>query len=225
MAVKSKSFVGTPLPERHGESTWHLSDSFQITLVFPLIMVAAWTMPGYANTVAVVLAVCFILWFSVHGRFSFRELGLEGSSRGTGVMFVSAALIVIALVIAGFILAKIGPSHPFSAKRSILYAIWALLQEFILQSFFYLRLESLFGGRRAVWVAALLFALPHIPSPILTALSFVGGLYFCELFRRHRNLYPLGLVHAAIGLTIAASLPDRLLHHMRVGIGYLAYHP
>ena len=38
-------------------------------------------------------------------------------------------------------------------------------------------------------------------------------------------LFPLGVVHAALGLTIAASLPDSLLHHMRVGIGYLMYHP
>jgi hypothetical protein len=26
-----------------------------------------------------------------------------------------------------------------------------------------------------------------------------------------------------LGLTIAASLPDSLLHHMRVGLGYLLY--
>jgi hypothetical protein len=43
------------------------------------------------------------------------------------------------------------------------------------------------------------------------------------MFRRYRNIFPLGLVHAALGLTIAASLPDSLLHHMRVGLGYLLY--
>jgi len=43
------------------------------------------------------------------------------------------------------------------------------------------------------------------------------------MFRRYRNIFPLGLVHAALGLTIAASLPDHWLHHMRVGIGYLRY--
>jgi hypothetical protein len=48
---------------------------------------------------------------------------------------------------------------------------------------------------------------------------------FCEMFRRYRNIFPLGLVHAVLGLTIAASLPDSLLHHMRVGLGYLTYHP
>jgi len=59
---------------------------------------------------------------------------------------------------------------------------------------------------------------------LLTVLSFLGGLLFCELFRRWRNLYPLGIIHAALGLTIAASLPDKWLHHMRVGMGDLTLH-
>jgi membrane protease YdiL (CAAX protease family) len=104
------------------------------------------------------------------------------------------------------------------------YVIWSLAQEFILQSVFFLRLEAVFGSRKAVVAAAFLFALAHIPNPILTILSFWGGLLFCESFRRWRNLFPLGIVHAALGLTIAASLPDKWLHHMRVGIGYLTLH-
>jgi len=66
-----------------------------------------------------------------------------------------------------------------------------------------------------------LYALAHIPNLLLTALSFVGGMLFCEFFRRWRNLFPLGVIHGALGMTIAASFPDRWLHHMRVGIGYL----
>jgi membrane protease YdiL (CAAX protease family) len=110
-------------------------------------------------------------------------------------------------------------------RRAWQYAIWALEQEFILQSFFYVRLESFLGSRRAVWGAALLFCAAHLPSPVLTLLSLIGGLLFCEMFRRYRNIFPLGLVHAVLGLTIAASFPDSLLHHMRVGLGYLSHHP
>ena len=105
------------------------------------------------------------------------------------------------------------------------YFLWALEQEFILQSFFYVRLESLLGSRRAVWGAALLFSVVHVPSPVLTLMSLIGGLVFCEMFRRYRNIFPLGLVHGAVGLTIAASLSDRWLHHMHVGVGYLSYRP
>src|SRR5216684_1820269 len=103
------------------------------------------------------------------------------------------------------------------------YVVWALIQEFILQSFFFTRCEELFGGTAAVWVAATLFAAAHLPSPILTTFTLLAGLFFCEMFRRYRSIYPIGIVHAALGLTIAVTVPDSLLHHMRVGIGYLRY--
>ncbi|HYW40421.1 MAG TPA: CPBP family intramembrane glutamic endopeptidase [Terriglobales bacterium] len=75
----------------------------------------------------------------------------------------------------------------------------------------------------AVWVAATLFAGAHLPSPILTTFTLAGGLFFCEMFRRCRSIYPIGIVHAVLGLTIAVTMPESLLHNMRVGIGYLRY--
>ena len=104
------------------------------------------------------------------------------------------------------------------------YALWALIQEFILQSFFFTRFEELFGGAAAVWIAATLFATAHLPSPVLTAGTLIGALFFCEMFRRYRSIYLLGVVHAMLGLTIAMTMPDSVLHHMRVGMGYLRYH-
>ena len=38
------------------------------------------------------------------------------------------------------------------------------------------------------------------------------------------EFYPLGIVHGALGFTIAASFPDKWLYHMREGIGYLIIH-
>jgi membrane protease YdiL (CAAX protease family) len=118
-----------------------------------------------------------------------------------------------------------GSTHALPFSQALLYAVWALLQQFILQSFFYVRLESLLGGGWAIPVTALLFGSVHIPSTLLTAGSFVGGLFFCETFRRYRNIFPLGLVHALLGLILAASFSDAVLHHMRVGIGYIRFHP
>jgi hypothetical protein len=43
------------------------------------------------------------------------------------------------------------------------------------------------------------------------------------MFRRYRSIYPLAIVHALMGVTIAFITPDSLLHHMRVGAGYLRY--
>ncbi len=85
-------------------------------------------------------------------------------------------------------------------------------------------LESVLGSGRAVLATAFLFSAAHIPSPVLTIATLLGALFFCEMFRRYRSIYPLGIVHAMLGLAMAASFPDTLLLHMRVGLGYLHFH-
>jgi membrane protease YdiL (CAAX protease family) len=234
MAAESKSLIPEITTDRrmvlNPDSSARILASdlealFQVELLFTLIMVAVWTPPGRANTIMSLSAALCILWLTARGRYSIRELGLARPGSGAVVMLVSGGFLVAAVVVAGWTIHRLGPAQPVPWERAWKYAIWALEQQFILQSFFYLRLESLLGSRQAVWAAALLFTMTHIPSPLLTLLSFVGGLLFCEMFRRYRNIFPLGLAHAALGLTIAASFPDSLLHHMRVGLGYLSYHP
>ena len=232
MAPESKHLISEIAPDARvvtphsaRPSSTGLSDSLQVGLIFTLIMVAVWTPSGRVSTIVSLVATLCILWFAVRSRYSVREMGLSRPGSGAMVILVSGILLIVAIVFAGWLLHDLGPAQPVPWRRAWKYAIWALEQEFILQSFFFVRLESLLGSRRAVMAAAFLFAIPHVPSPLLTGLSLIGGLLFCEMFRRYRNIFPLGLIHAAIGLTIAASLPDSLLHHMRVGLGYLLYRP
>jgi hypothetical protein len=232
MAAESKNLTSQIVPDERmvpvragGTLSVALSDSLQIAVIFGLIMVAVWTPPGRVNAVSSLAAALGILWFSVRGRFSSRELGLGRPVCGAGVMLVSGALMVLTVVVLGWLFRGFGAAQPAPWHRAWQYAIWALEQEFILQSFFYVRMESLLGSRRAVMAAALLFAATHVPNPVLTVLSLIGGALFCEMFRRYRNIFPLGLRHAVLELTIAASFSDSLLHHMRVGLGYLLYRP
>src|SRR5207249_605304 len=86
------------------------------------------------------------------------------------------------------------------------------------------RRNRCWAARRAVLATTILFAAAHIPNPILTIGSALAGFFFCEMFRRYRNIFPLGLVHVILGLAMAASVSDALLHHMRVGIGFVQFH-
>ncbi len=197
----------------------------EVGLVFISIMIAVWAPRGVVNTGFSVLAVLCVLWFTARAGYSWRELGFSRPRAGTVVILALGTLMVLTIVASGWLVRGFGPAQPVPGERAWKYALWALEQESILQSFFYVRLESLLGSRRGVWGAAFLFCLAHLPSPVLTLMSLIGGLLFCEMFRRYRNIFPLGLVHGALGLTIAASLPDRWLHHMRVGLGYLSCRP
>jgi membrane protease YdiL (CAAX protease family) len=202
----------------------HRRDMAEIAMVFLCILVAMWTPPGRISSFFSITAAACVVVFAIAGRWGARELGLTRPAAGAGYILLAGAVLCGAVALTGIPLHFVGEAHPVHLLRSWQYAIWSLQQEFILQSIFFLRLEAALGPRPAVIAAAALFALVHIPSPVLTLLSFCGGVLFCEMFRRYRNLYPLGIIHGALGLTIAASLPDKWLHHMRVGIGYLILH-
>jgi hypothetical protein len=206
------------------DATHHARDLLQIALVFAFILVAVWTPQGRVNSFISIVAAACVVAFAIAGRWSARDMGLTRPLAGALKIVLVGAMLCVVIAAIGFELRSAGAGYPLPWSRSWQYALWALLQEFMLQSLFFLRLESILGSRRAVWVASAMYALAHVPSPLLTILSFLGGLLFCELFRRWRNLYPLGIIHAALGLTIAASLPDKWLHHMRVGIGFLTLH-
>jgi len=225
MASESKSF-GSPIPlvEQREHRSSESRKLIEIGLVYGLILIAVWTPQGHLNSKVSWAALCLTLLLTGLAPYSLRELGLTRPLSGAGATIAIGILFIVMIATAGMFTRTFGPPQAIPLHRAWQYAIWALLQEFLLQSFMYVRLESVLGSPRAVLAAAGLFAVAHFPSPLLTILSFLGAIFFCEMFRRYRNIYPLGLIHAGLGLTIAATLPDPVLHHMRVGLGYLMYH-
>jgi membrane protease YdiL (CAAX protease family) len=216
--------VGSPLETRHGPST--LFVWIQLVIVYFLIECALWSSRTVVRNRWALIAALAVLASVLLDRPSIQRLGL-------GLPNLSGASVVLAISLAAalfmiFAVLRLGGQIETSATLSNLYrsggyVIWALLQEFLLQSFFFTRCEELFGGSTAVWAAATLFAAAHLPNPILTAFALAGGLFFCEMFRRYRNIYTLAVGHAVLGLTVSITMPDSLMHHMRAGIGYLQF--
>lgn len=203
------------------------SVGWQVVVAYGLIEAAVWTPVGLGNALIILLAALWILWAAADGRFSMRGMGIAVPAvKGTAwILAIGSAMAAAIPVLAAMGHANSAPTHVVPFGQAVIYSVWAVVQQFVLQSFFFVRLESLVGGRLAVPATAVLFALAHLPSPLLTMASFVGGVFFCEMFRRYRNIFSLGLAHALLGLTMAASFSDGLLHHMRVGMGYVRFHP
>jgi hypothetical protein len=228
MAGKSELFYSAPARDicvvaLDRKTNWR-RDLLEIAIVFLCILIAVWTPQGKVNAFFSIAAAACVVAFAIAGRWGATELGFTRPFSGLGLTLLTGAILCGAVALMGVPLRFVGRTYCVPLVRSWQYAIWALQQEFILQSIFFVRLEAWVGARRAVFAAAFLFALVHIPSPVLTVLSFCGGILFCELFRRFTNIYSLGIIHASLGLTIASSLPDKWMHHMRVGIGYLTIH-
>ena len=75
--------------------------------------------------------------------------------------------------------------------------------------------------RTAVVISAILFAIAHIPNPLLVPVTLVWGAISSVVFLRYRNLYALALAHAIFGMCIAVTVPNRIHRHMRAldGLG------
>ena len=73
-------------------------------------------------------------------------------------------------------------------------------------------------------ILAGIFAAAHLPNPILTPVTLLWGLCACFVFLRHRNIYPLAVTHAMLGICVAITVPGPVVHNMRVGLGYMRYH-
>ncbi|HYL12114.1 MAG TPA: CPBP family intramembrane glutamic endopeptidase [Terriglobales bacterium] len=196
----------------------------EVAIVYGLIEAAIWT-EDITKLLWTVLATACALIFVFRRKPSLNELGLDVPPlKGSLWTLTLAAILASGILLAGWMAGTWDPRHPTwpPLQNPDLYAAWALVQQFLLQIFFYKRLEVALGNSRlAVLATALLFSAAHIPNPWLVPATLFGGLFFCELFRRYRNLYPLGAAHALLGFAVAEALSVVLLRHMRVGIGYL----
>jgi hypothetical protein len=106
------------------------------------------------------------------------------------------------------------------------YTIWALTQQLLLQGYFLIRLLRIIPSKAlAVTTAGTVFALIHLPNPVLTPVTLLWGLAACFVFLKFRNIYPLAIAHAIFGICVAITIPASVHHNMRVGLGYLTYSP
>jgi len=200
----------------------------QVLLVYGSLECALWS-AGLAQGLFIALTVALAVAWAFSERYPWPDLGLNPASVRRGWWIASVGAGVAALILlAAWRSHTLRPPPGISVVcvNVMISLIWAFAQQFLTQSFFFLHFEQLLrSGRWAVVATALLFASAHIPNPVLVPVTLAGGLILSELFRRKRTLYPLAVAHALVALSLAVSVPETVLHNMRVGIGYIRYHP
>lgn len=101
------------------------------------------------------------------------------------------------------------------------YPVWSFAQEYAVLGFVTNRLEDALGEASPLipWINGFLFSFAHLPNPVLMSVTFVSGVLFTAIFRRHRHLLPIAFAHAAFGLGISLAL-STVNGVMSVGPGY-----
>jgi hypothetical protein len=200
-------------------------DLIELVLGYGVILFVLW-MPEFPQRILSPVALLVTLTIVLARRPAIDDLGIGRRGLARSFWILPAAIV---LAVASLLVAKqIGTLHPLykgDFKHIAGYILWTLYQQFLMNDLFMPRLTRLLVSEpAAVGLAAVLFAVAHLPNLPLTAATLVWGAVSCALFRRYRNLYALGLAQGLLGLCFAVCIPDALHHHLRVGLGYLRYH-
>ncbi|HEY3122835.1 MAG TPA: CPBP family glutamic-type intramembrane protease [Thermoanaerobaculia bacterium] len=153
------------------------------------------------------LAACILGWGFYAGRRLARQPGLlrdwglrldtlgPSAAAGAGFFAIVAGAILAWRTWAGWL-----PVPASAALLFAVYPVWALFQQFFVQTLVAGNLERL-GAPRAliVPVAALLFGLAHAPDLPLMALCAGAGVVWTAIYLRWPNLVPISLTHAWLG--------------------------
>lgn len=203
-------------------------DALEISIAYVLILSVIWTPKPLQSwlwwvAAATVTVITVISWegldaMGLRRRNFLRSLWVVGAAIAVAAIAVAFAARLHTLDLRGGLL--------WLFRNFWLYSVWSAAQQFLLQCFFLLRLLRLLPRKwMEALAAAVLFSLAHMPNFILVTTTFAWGFLACLLFIRYRNLYPLALAHAILGIMIAVAVPGTTDHNMRVGLGYLRYNP
>ncbi|MGD0801821.1 MAG: CPBP family glutamic-type intramembrane protease [Terracidiphilus sp.] len=198
----------------------------EFAVAYGLILLVLWTPRPWQKLFWWIAAATIAAIFS-RSFEGLEAMGLRRANFLRSLWVVGVALLASAAAIA--VAARLHtlrlPGSPMLLiKTYIGYALWAFAQQFLMQCFFFSRLRRIVANARvAAVIAAVIFAAAHLPNPILMPVTLLWGAAACLLFLRYRNLYPLAMAHAIVGITIAVTVPGTVDHNMRVGLGYLSY--
>ncbi|HKP13204.1 MAG TPA: CPBP family intramembrane glutamic endopeptidase [Blastocatellia bacterium] len=195
-----------------------------LLLCMELIMWLVPLMPGARAAYAGLAVLIVVLLAVTHLRdgATARELGFRFDNFLPALGWVGARLAPFVAVI--LLVGAATHSLRFGGRfygMLLTVPLWALLQQYMLFVFVHRRLRVVLGeGRRAVLVTAALFALLHLPNPMLTLACAIAGTVWARAYERTPNLFANAVTHTVASALLANSLPHWLLKNMVVGTNH-----
>jgi membrane protease YdiL (CAAX protease family) len=174
----------------------------------------------------VLLALVLVSHVAHRDRPAAMGLTLDGLRASAQAVLPLALALFLPAVIYGFAHRDLLLLPPGGAVLTSFatYGVWCIFQQYLMQSYFHHRLMSVSDNRHLTSaLVALMFGAAHLPNPILTVVTALGGFLLAEIFARHRNIFALAFAQTVGGFLVAALSPASLIHGMRVGPGYFFF--
>lgn len=187
--------------------------------VFTLIETYIWGLRRLNHNLWIVILACMLLSHWLHGEtpaglgFGFRNL-----SDCFRELLPVLTLLMLLLLGGGILLhtaRRIGTDRAVFSLAA--YLPWGLAQQYALNGYFLNRFDAVASRRASPWLAAAAFCCAHAPNWFLMAVTLPLGYCSARLYHRYRNLYFLGIAHAAVGFLLFLVVPDSISRHLNVG--------
>lgn len=194
---------------------------FTVSIVL-VVLTYTWVVepiaPRWVRHVPAVLVIALAVWRALRTR----EWGLKRSAFLPALRWASAltAAAVLVMYLAGWQLGTWHDRRDLLGNLAVLIP-WGLGQQFALQTVLLREAQAVVSPRTAIWLAAVVFGVLHLPNPFLAPVTCLGALAWCWIYDRHPNLIPLGLSHAVVTLAILYAFDDTITGRLRVGHAYL----
>jgi membrane protease YdiL (CAAX protease family) len=201
---------------------------WEIASVVTSCLIAEWVALSFAGRNKIVTLIPVLLALGLM-LLSHRERGetLHDVGFRTDNFLAACRLLLLPTVLVVLLVAVTGwfSNHSFTLapwrNRFLLLPLWALFQQYVLNGFINRRAQLTFGnGLGSVVLVAAIFALLHLPNPLLTVLTFVGGCVWAFVYQRQPNLFALALSHAVSSIALALTVSPKYLDSLRVGFKY-----
>jgi CAAX prenyl protease-like protein len=211
--------------EKSRAARW--ATAIEVLAVFAGILAYIWRWQHSHPWVWVGLAAAVAASHIIH-HDTWTQLGLSARELRASASVALPLFVILAVPLVTYALLKHILTPDWPGPRAALYfggyGAWCAVQQYLAQSYFFNRLESVLESRHwSAAMVALMFGGAHIPNPVLMVVTSCAAFLFSEIFAMHRNIWPLALVQTVGGALVAALAPAWLIHNMRVGPGYFFY--
>jgi len=202
---------------------------WEVISVITSCILAEWTVVpfaagrGFVTAFLILLALGFMIFSHWYRGENLRAIGfrLDNFVAAVRILFLPTLGAVIVILILEWSLSGsefvLRPLRP----RLLLLPVWALLQQYALQGFINRRLQMALGaGFKVTLLVGLTFGLLHLPNPLLSLLTFLGGVIWAAVYQRQPNLLALAISQSLASLTLTLAIPPNLINGLRVGFRY-----